>query len=745
MTFVFPVLLGGLLLAGVPILLHLIMRQKPKTLSFPAFRFLVQRQRTNLRKLQLRHLLLLTLRILLIALLCLALGRPRLFNQGLNLSSERPVAAVLVFDTSMSMEYQTSDKLSRLEEAKKRGQEFLNELPSGSRVVILDTADTPGSNRGDWLVSMNQARDRIKTLKPRPASASALQTLEYAYRILGELARSKEDETRRYLPRFVCLFSDRTRACWDPSKRAGAQTAADQVPPSLEGLLEARDNIAPLVSLLKELRGKLPPPPGQDYPENALIDFHEQLSPLLPTLTKADFPPDGKLSVLPENIQRRGRDLLELLQPKDQTPDQKDPDEFRAKLVKNLQGVLRDLSGAQGLFVDVGIDAPVDLAITHLKLPELASGEPQQVFGPDDTIRIRAIVRATGKDMNATLTCKVDTKILPPASTDVPAGAPVTIPFEIDAKELKLGPGPHQVEVRADPLDLLPFNNTRFVTFTIREPRRVLVLTRPEDGGRAGRFIDALLSLHFAVDSKDAREAPKIDARLYKAVYLFEVPAPDARVWEFLYTNVVKEGIGLGIIPAADDTDPKAYNEATAQKVMPGELAGKITHGEDGKKPGAYWKLDDDTIFQHPLMRPFRGWKDADLVKNPSEAFAFWDVKPHAKEEPAVVVSYTDPKKHAALIERRLPPDNGKPGKILLFTTPLDGRAPRWNNYLESKTSMFVVLVGLATNYLAGDTDAPKLNFNAGQEEPVVTLPAVARFAAYTLKGPVFEPVPAPE
>src|ERR1700686_4201679 len=145
MSFVFPVLLGGLLLAGIPVLLHLIMRQKPKALSFPAFRFLVQRQRTNLRKLQLRHLLLLALRILLIVLVCLALGRPRLFNQGLSLNSERPVAAVLVFDSSLSMEYQTSDKVSRLDEARKRGLEFLNELPSGSRVAILDSADTLAS------------------------------------------------------------------------------------------------------------------------------------------------------------------------------------------------------------------------------------------------------------------------------------------------------------------------------------------------------------------------------------------------------------------------------------------------------------------------------------------------------------------------------------------------------------------------------------------------------------------------
>src|SRR5438270_792602 len=45
MTFLFPMMLGGLALVAVPLLLHLITRRKPKTLPFPAFRFLVQRRR----------------------------------------------------------------------------------------------------------------------------------------------------------------------------------------------------------------------------------------------------------------------------------------------------------------------------------------------------------------------------------------------------------------------------------------------------------------------------------------------------------------------------------------------------------------------------------------------------------------------------------------------------------------------------------------------------------------------------
>src|SRR5258708_40109590 len=107
MIFVHPLLLGGLLLAGIPILLHLIMRQKPKRLPFPAFRFLLQKHRTNQRSLRLRHLILLALRVFLIVAMCLALAHPRLFT---GIHDEQSVAAVLLFGTSYSMEYTVAGK-----------------------------------------------------------------------------------------------------------------------------------------------------------------------------------------------------------------------------------------------------------------------------------------------------------------------------------------------------------------------------------------------------------------------------------------------------------------------------------------------------------------------------------------------------------------------------------------------------------------------------------------------------------
>src|SRR3954453_1757099 len=84
MTFVnLSLLVGGTLIA-VPIVLHLMMRQRPKQFVFPALRFIRQRRLANQRKLQLRHWLLLALRCAAVGLLALALARPSVASGALS-------------------------------------------------------------------------------------------------------------------------------------------------------------------------------------------------------------------------------------------------------------------------------------------------------------------------------------------------------------------------------------------------------------------------------------------------------------------------------------------------------------------------------------------------------------------------------------------------------------------------------------------------------------------------------------
>src|SRR5205807_9682985 len=135
----------------------------------------------------------------------------------------------------------------------KRGLELLDELPEGSRIAILDTADT-ASGPGEWLRSPHQARERIQNLRISPASTPVTQRLEGAYRLLAELARTKDDTGANKLPRLLCVFSDRTRGAWDATRLAALYEQSDQVPPLLEGLHEARGHLPALKGLLKELR-----------------------------------------------------------------------------------------------------------------------------------------------------------------------------------------------------------------------------------------------------------------------------------------------------------------------------------------------------------------------------------------------------------------------------------------------------------------------------------------------------------
>src|SRR5262249_42057704 len=91
-------LAAGAAFAVIPIILHLILRQKPRHELFPALRLIRQRHRVNLRRLKIRHWLLLAMRMLLIALMAFALARPSLHGASFIPDQQAPVAAALVFD-----------------------------------------------------------------------------------------------------------------------------------------------------------------------------------------------------------------------------------------------------------------------------------------------------------------------------------------------------------------------------------------------------------------------------------------------------------------------------------------------------------------------------------------------------------------------------------------------------------------------------------------------------------------------
>ncbi len=133
-------LAAGAALAALPVILHLFMKQKPKHIIFPALRLIRERQKRAKKQLKIKNWLLLAARMLLLALMALALAQPTLNSESSLGTGEVPTALALVFDTSLSMEYTERGK-DRLTEAKDRAREILKKSTDDSEVYVFNSAD----------------------------------------------------------------------------------------------------------------------------------------------------------------------------------------------------------------------------------------------------------------------------------------------------------------------------------------------------------------------------------------------------------------------------------------------------------------------------------------------------------------------------------------------------------------------------------------------------------------------------
>lgn len=209
--FLNPGLLAGAGLAAVPVIVHLVMRQRPRQLEFPALRFIQKRHDTNRRSLKLRQLLLLALRVGVICLLAAALARPRIDASNMLGEAQGPVAAAFVFDTQPHMQYRHENE-TRLEVARERALWILARLPEESQVGVLDgRSDTPV-----FQVDLGAAKQRIDRLDTSSIARPVGQVLDSAVELLDKSDRRRE----------VYVFTDLSRESWPrESSRAAARLA----------------------------------------------------------------------------------------------------------------------------------------------------------------------------------------------------------------------------------------------------------------------------------------------------------------------------------------------------------------------------------------------------------------------------------------------------------------------------------------------------------------------------------------
>ena len=187
----------------MPVVLHLLMQGKPKQIEFPALMFILQKIEVHRRNYRLKHIILLSMRILLFVLLGLALARPILdlgnwtsntnpdgyFSQLMMLGTQdAPIVAAIVIDTSLRMNYIAENK-TRLEEAQEFAKWILRHIPQNSSVAIISGDPESVVFQVDNLM----ARDQIDLLRITPLGRPVVEMVQNAAALLAQSPHEHTD------------------------------------------------------------------------------------------------------------------------------------------------------------------------------------------------------------------------------------------------------------------------------------------------------------------------------------------------------------------------------------------------------------------------------------------------------------------------------------------------------------------------------------------------------------------------
>ncbi len=218
MGFFNPALLWFALGGAIPVIIHLLHRQKFRRVRWAAMEFLLAALRKTQRRMRLENLLLLLLRVLIMAVLALAVARPFFHEAPLMALGDSDTHHLFVMDVSYSMAYKRAQNTS-LDVARKAAEALLKEIRESEqdRFTLLTMSSFPEAllkerNRKDQIVKA------LAELKPADYGTSVYATM-LEIRALLDSTRNRD--------RRVYLFTDLQMAGWAHREEAEAKRLAD--------------------------------------------------------------------------------------------------------------------------------------------------------------------------------------------------------------------------------------------------------------------------------------------------------------------------------------------------------------------------------------------------------------------------------------------------------------------------------------------------------------------------------------
>ena len=206
MNFLNPLFLIGAAVLAVPILIHLVRRERSEIVPFSSLMFLLKIPKRMIRQQMLKNLLLMLLRLLLIALLVGVFARPYLVQSATPDAGQsgQGRGVVMLLDNSYSMRYGMN-----FDNMKAQALARINDLGSGDRMAVVAFSDAP-SVLSAPTSDKGKLRAAVDTLEPTYAGTRYFDAFSVADRLLSQVGAQEKH---------VILISDFQRTGWNRSSR----------------------------------------------------------------------------------------------------------------------------------------------------------------------------------------------------------------------------------------------------------------------------------------------------------------------------------------------------------------------------------------------------------------------------------------------------------------------------------------------------------------------------------------------
>ena len=680
MTFLHAGVLAGLAAIAIPILLHLLMRQKPKRIAFPALRLLQDNVKRSTKRLRLRHLILLLARILFLAAIVLAVARPTLPAANWGLSALGWTLLFLIVAGAIAVE----------------------------RVLRRRIADAATSS-----VVQSRSTNRMRAGVAAAALIAALLTVGWPYgrQVAASMKSTRTAEALDLPVAAIFLF--------DVSSSMGYQRDGETRIEAARRLVVDHVNRLPggsRVAIMSNGRASKKQSRRETIFQRSLSavpNLIEQLAPIAATVSLNEAVRDA--AAIHEADRDRvsgGTDTPSYIR--------------RLYVVTDLQvsawefpdntglAAVLDNQSSLGVFVlDVGVDAPDNRSLTPVDVSQV-----QVVDGGQVPIRSRVEVAGspagnasaellfeTSGSNDATSVGRVEVA----ASTDVLFSPKVQLP----AAEESLVQF-QQAEIVLRGSDPLAFDDRQPFTLRVSKLPRLLICS-PTDG-EVLRLVEALGGTGSDLApyrTEVIRPTTLTNQRLREIdiVVLVNVPRLEDSQWVALET-FVKAGGGLAVALGSTQIESFAYNRGAAQRVLPAKLDVYDSRGRF--EPDALLFNDDGG----PLRDRLASYNELHQLLETTEVRKFWKVQP---DDSATVVARLVEEGAPMLVERRL-----DAGLVLMLATAIDyqPRTGRWNNLptLPGMNWVYIAFLDRVMRHLSRSRDE-RSNFTVG-EAVTVTLPS---------------------